>query len=315
MQVLYLLDDPKYLKVQSDSSIELIRTHHSMGDEVFICCKDGISLDQGNVKFQTYPLETTSLEDIEDWYHLGGMQEKLANDFALILIRFEPPVDNLIRNICLILNQAKVKHQVRIFNDPLAIVNLEEKLSAFKYYEFMPKSCVSTNKEKLLDFAKTLSGGCVVKPLNSLGGKSVFAFNYYDSNIEVAIDTLLSTSQVVLVQEKLSAIKEGDRRVFIINGQAHEYMLNRVPKAGSHLGNMLAGGIAKAMPTGEDEKKIANTIGPKLLEQGIIFAGIDVIGGKLTEINITCPTGLKTVKDQINISIATDVINAFKASL
>ena len=155
----------------------------------------------------------------------------------------------------------------------------------------------------------------MVKPLDGMGSKGVFAFSKDDSNLKVTIELLLAAGHTVLVQERLAGIAHGDRRVFIIGGQTFPHMLNRVPSPGSHLGNMLAGGLPEAMPLGEAERCIGEVIGPELATAGIVFAGLDVIDGQLTEINVTCPTGLRTVRDQIGINVAEHVLTALTATV
>lgn len=312
MLAVYLLDDPAALAPASDSSIELMRRHQERGHRVMIARRDGVSLRGREVSLRAQVIEITDGE--RSWYQLGPSEDIAPGDCGVVALRLEPPVDAQYRLLCQMLVYAQ-ERGAPIWNRPQAIMAYEEKISAFGFDELMPASLVSSNMDELRSFCRRQDQGVVVKPLNSMGGIGVFAFGSKDdSNIEVALDSILRRDGMALVQERLPAIADGDRRVFIIDGKPADLMLVRRPAPGSHLGNMRAGGQPEAQPLGAAERRIAKQIGPVLKERGIIFAGIDVIGGKLTEINITCPTGLKTVHDQTGTPIADLVIEAMTAS-
>ncbi|MBF2735257.1 MAG: hypothetical protein ISN26_04125 [Betaproteobacteria bacterium AqS2] len=312
MQAAYLLDDPAVLDPASDSSLELIRRHQLRSHRVLLVRRDGVSLRGGEVSFQAQVIEIADGQD--PWHRLGPLEQVAAAACDLVAIRLEPPVDASYRLLCQMLAYAAAQG-VRVWNRPQAILAQEEKLSAFGFAAHTPPSLASSSKAELLAFCRGREAGVMVKPFNSMGGRGVFAFaSGADSNIEVALEEILRRDGLALVQERLPAVVDGDRRVFVIDGQPAELMLNRVPKADGHRGNMAAGGQPEAMPLGEAERRVAEAVGPVLKERGVVFAGIDVIGGKLTEINITCPTGLKTVRDQTGEAFADQVIDAMLAA-
>ena len=308
MRVAYIVDPVQRLNATTDSTVELLRCHAQRGDEIFIVYRNGISL--ADSKLHLSAAKITLSDDDSNWYKLDSFNPLDLSSIDLIALRLEPPVDSSFRIICQLLSHAKNQNVV-VVNDPASVLAREEKLSALNYPELCPKTLVSSNREALLDFANQLENGCMLKPLDSFGGKGVFAFNHGDTNLAVAIEQALANDNTLVIQERLKEIKDGDRRVFVIDGKAYPIMLNRVPKSGSHLGNMIAGGQAKAIELGDAEQNIVNTIGPDLAKAGIVFAGIDVIGDKLTEINITCPTGLRTVRDQLNKHPAHDICEAY----
>ena len=312
MRVAYVLDPLAGLNAKTDSSIELIRAHARAGDEVFVVMRDGVVLNQGEVLLQACPLVPT--DDDASWYELQQLQTITATQVNLIVNRLEPPVNASYRIVCLLLAQAQ-RSGTPVVNDPIAVLAREEKLAALTHPELCPRTLIANDRDILLDFAHAFEGGCMVKPLDGMGGKGVFAFSKDDSNLKVTIELLLAAGHTVLVQERLAGIAHGDRRVFIIGGQTFPHMLNRVPSPGSHLGNMLAGGQPEAMPLGEAERCIGEVIGPELATAGIVLAGLDVIDGQLTEINVTCPTGLRTVRDQIGINVAEHVLTALAATV
>lgn len=306
MQVACIIDPPATLAAATDSTIALLRAVAAKGVGVHLVERTGVSFAKGELTFHATTAELSA--DDTNWYTPQTTTQRRATEFDLILIRLEPPVDAGYRYICQLLAQAQAAG-VKVSNTPEAILDHDEKLAALRYPDLCPQTLVSSDRTTLLDFAAEQTDGCVLKPLGAMGGRGVFAFNHGDSNLAVAIDAALARQETLLIQERLAAIAEGDRRVFVIGGKAYPIMLNRVPPAGSHLANMVAGGMATATEIGEAEEKIVTVIGTELLEAGIDFAGLDVIGGKLTEINITCPTGLRTVAEQTAHIPAAEIID------
>ena len=311
MRIAYLIDPPGSLKPATDSSVELIRTHALRGDEVLVVTRDGVTCAENGTWLKCFPVEVRDNDD--DWFELGKPSAVPATELDAIAIRLEPPVDDSYVKICQLLTLA-LQAGVTVANDPLSIVCRDEKISALNYPDLIPRTLVSTDRPALLGFISSLDGGCMVKPVGNMGGQGVFSFGQGDSNVPVALDLMLKSGKTVLAQERLPGISEGDRRVFVIGGKPYGHMLNRIPAQGSHLGNMVAGGKPIAMEIGQVERSVCERIGPDLLAAGIYFAGVDVIDGKLTEINITCPTGLRTVRDQSGLRPAEDVIDAIVAA-
>lgn len=305
MRVAYVMDPTGRLNAATDSTVELIRAHHRRGDEVIAVMRRGVSC--GSFGLRLRGRQVIPSENDRKWCRLGERKEVHASELDGIALRLEPPVDAGFRNVCAMLEIAKA-YDVRVANDPRSVAFLDEKVHSLFRPDLAPETMVGSNPEALAEFAAALESGAVVKPVGQMGGKGVFSFGPGDTNVRVAIALLLEGGGHVVVQERLAGIEDGDRRVFVIGGSPHRTMLNRVPAEGSHLGNMVAGGRPEAMDLGEDERRIAEAIGKDLLVAGIYFAGIDVIGGKLTEINITCPTGLRTVRDQTGESLADAVI-------
>ena len=308
-----MIDPPGHLNASTDSTVELIRTNGLRGDEVYVVERDGVSLENHRLALRARQIHTS--DDDGNWFELGE-EVQLASDGGLdaIAIRLEPPVDHGYAKICQMVRIA-IEHGIYVFNHPEAILGRDEKLSAFSFPDLIPRTIASNDRNKILEFVDSLAGGCMIKPVGGMGGQGVYSFDKGNTNITVAVDYILREGKTLIAQERLANISEGDRRVFVIDGKPYEKMLNRVPASGSHLGNMVAGGLPEVMDIGEKELEIANIVGPKLLEAGILFAGLDVIGGKLTEINITCPTGLRTVRDLANLRPALNILEATEDKL
>lgn len=307
MRIAYLIDPPGSLDASTDSSVEMIRTHATRGDKVHVVLRDGICCSGDAVSFGCFPIEVS--DDDGNWFKLGPREAVPSTGFDALAIRLEPPVDVSYVKVCQMLAIAQ-KQGLKVANDPVAIITRDEKISALAHPDLIPKTLVGTSRAALLDFANSLDNGCMIKPIGIMGGQGVFSLGKNDSNIQVAIDFMLNEGKTVLVQERLQEIKDGDRRVFLVGGKVYGQMLNRLPAKGSHLANMAAGGEACAMETGDAEKTICEKIGPGLARAGVSFAGLDVIDGRLTEINITCPTGLRALRDLTGQRVAEDVIEA-----
>ena len=295
-----------------DSTVELIRRHQARNDEVFVVFRDGLTMQEGELFLNACPI--TTFDDDANWHQLGEEEQIPASNLDMVAVRLEPPVDPSFRIICQMLIYA-VRAGIPVFNDPAAILLREEKLGALTHSGLMPNTVVSTNRETLISFCAEQAKGCVIKPLDGMGGRGVFSFAQNDSNIQVAIDSTLAAGGTVMAQERLDVNAGGDCRVFIKAGKPCDLMIRRTPVENSHLANMASGGIAQVEKTGAKEREIVKAIGPTLLKEGVVFAGIDVIEGKLTEINITCTTGLRAVRSQTGTCIADEILDTFAGHL
>lgn len=312
MRVVFVIDPPNRLDAASDSTIELMRCFARREVEVSYALRESLRLENGQLMIVAQQVEL--FDDDEAWFSPTRRTVAPILNFNLIYLRLEPPVDSNYRHICQLLEMAQ-HAGVPVTNNPSSILMSEEKLSTQYYPQLCPRTLVSLESKALQEFAAQLPGGCVIKTLGRMGGQGVYSFGDQDSNVAVCIDDALGAGKMVLVQERLPEIANGDRRVFIIGGKPYDIMVNRIPRYGSHLGNMSAGGSATAVLLGDEERAIGETIGANLVAAGILFAGIDVIGGKLIEINITCPTGLRVVRDQTGECPADAIFDALLSHL
>jgi glutathione synthase len=183
------------------------------------------------------------------------------------------------------------KSKVKLINPPDKLQILNEKLFAFEFPELIPASCYTFHQEDALEFSKNYDK-VILKPIDGMGGKGIFISDYKDANFAVIFETLSQNfTQSVLIQEFIpDIIVHGDKRILIVNGHIFDYALARIPQKGQIRGNLAAGGSYKAIALSETDYKIANIVAKRLLQENILICGIDVIGDKLTEINITSPT-------------------------
>ena len=309
VRIAFVIDAPASLKGSKDSSVEIMRAAAAAADEVIMVLRSGLDLGNDGLRICGRRIGLRASDEL--WFEDRGEFVARGSRIDLIFMRLEPPINDDFRHCCNLLGHAE-RAGIAVVNRPAALVSLEEKITPLAYGDLCPATLISADQDQLLSFANSLSNGCILKPLGGMGGEGIFAFAPGDSNLATALAVLGGNGRSLVVQERLAGIAEGDRRVFVIDGQPAPMMLNRLPRAGSHLGNMAAGGRPVATALGAAERRIAERVGPDLRAAGIVFAGLDVIGGKLTEINISCPTGLRQVRDQSDVDLASEVLAAAK---
>lgn len=209
-----------------------------------------------------------------------------ADDFQAIFVRLEPPVDARYLHMTQMLQQVTTK----VSNHPRALQGLNEKLSIHAFPQWISPTLVASDPALLMDFISEHQK-VVLKPIDGFSGQQIYQFSQGDSNIPVAIEHLTAEGQrPIIAQRYVQQVDQGDKRIFIIGRTVYPHAILRVPPQGQHRGNIARGGHAEVVALSEHEQLIAQTVADTLHEQGVDFAGIDCIGGYLTEINITCPT-------------------------
>ena len=308
MKLLFVIDPPANLNPQKDSTIALMRAAHRRGDTVFAVGVNALALIDGGAKFIAERFDIS--EEDESWFQRDAAKLLSAEFFDAVLMRLEPPINAAFMEATLFLDHVVVP----VFNAPRALRELNEKLAILRFPEWIPPTVVSADFQILSDFHRQ-HGGAVIKPLDGMGGRGVVVSPAGDKNLRALIELVGDGGRMLMAQQYLDEARAGDCRVFVINGKPADTMLVRIPRDDDHRGNMAAGGRPEARPLGKQEKIIADAIGPTLAAQGILFAGLDIIGGKLTEINITCPTGLKEVLGQSGKDLAEDILQSLEALL
>ena len=198
---------------------------------------------------------------------------------------------------------------VYVANDPGSIRDCNEKLFALQFPQCTPPLIVSRNPEEIKAF-HSKHQDIILKPLDGMGGQSIFRLREDDTNRNVIIETLTERGhQIIMAQRYIPEIRDGDTRILMINGQPVPYGLARIPSAGETRGNLAAGGAGVGRELKERDLFICNQVGPVLVQKGLNFVGLDVIGDYLTEINVTCPTCIRELNDQYNLDIAKDYID------
>lgn len=232
-----------------------------------------------------------------------------ARDFAAIFIRTDPPFDEAYLNATWLLSFA-VREGVRVVNDPQGIRNANEKLYALQFADLSPETLVTASKSEMQEFLTSMGGEAVAKPLDGHGGFGVLRLRQGDSNINAIIDVLSAEgARPMIVQRYLPEARRGDKRLFLINGELRG-VLQRTPAADDHRGNVHVGGSTSAADIDANDRLIAERMGPQLRADGLLFVGLDVIAGKLIEVNVTSPTLIRELARHGGPDLAKEVMDA-----
>ncbi len=311
MKLLFILDPYASLKIAKDTSIAMMREASKRGHRLFVCQQHDLFLRNQQVKIQVQAFE---FSQGTDWYDLGETKELLPSDFDAILMRKDPPFDNEYLYSTYLLDLA-ANQGGHIINHPSAVRSWNEKLSVTKFPQFCPDFMVTSQRALILTFLERHKD-IVVKPLDGMGGTSIFRLTTQDPNLNVILETITQHDNVtVMAQQYLPAIKQGDKRVIVIDGAPLPYALARIPKVGETRGNLAAGGKGVAQPLSERDWEIANTVGKTLKAEGLFFVGLDIIGDYLTEINVTSPTGMVEITAQTDCNAPSIFWDALEAKL
>ncbi len=252
--------------------------------------------------------QITVKDDKESWFSLGSERHALLSELDVILMRKDPPFDMEYVYSTYILEAAE-KDGAIIVNRPSSLRDANEKLFTSWFPQCCTSSVVTRNKQQLVDFLN-IHGDIILKPLDGMGGTSIFRLRRDDPNTNVVIETLTEhENRYAMAQRFLAEISAGDKRILMVDGEAIPYALARIPKAGETRGNLAAGGRGEGQPLSERDHWIAQQVGPTLREKGILFAGLDVIGDYLTEINVTSPTCIRELDRQFGLNISAQLLD------
>ncbi len=250
--------------------------------------------------------------DPNDWYCLGAPEYAPLSRFDVILMRKDPPFDiNYIYSTYLL--EWAERAGVLVVNRPQALRDCNEKLFAAQFPDLVPPLLVSSDASQLRGFFHE-HGDVVVKPLDGMGGQSVFRLTPNDPNVGVILETLTAYGQrPIMAQRYIPEITEGDKRILVIDGEPVPYALARIPAQGETRGNLAAGGRGEGRELTTRDRWICEQVAPTLKAMGLLFVGLDVIGDYLTEINVTSPTCIRELEAQFSIDIAGQLLDAIAA--
>ena len=253
-------------------------------------------------------------DDNDDWYTLGEQQEVALGDLDAILMRKDPPFDMEYVYTTYILDRAEQEGAL-IVNAPQALRDMNEKAYTAWFPELTPTTLITRSMGEMKAF---LAEHChvVAKPLDGMGGRSIFVVQKGDKNANVVFETLTDYgTKFAMAQVFIPEIKAGDKRILLIDGEPIPYALARIPSDEDNRGNMVAGAAAVGQEMSQRDREICEQVGPVLRDAGVIFAGIDVIGDYLTEVNVTSPTGIRELDKQFSLNIAGNLFDAIESRL
>lgn len=294
MKLLFILDPLDSLKSYKDTSLAIMREAAARGHSLYVCEQHDVFLRNERVKINAKKFQFVNAVN---GHVLDESEEVLPKHFDTILMRKDPPFDNEYLYSTYLLELA-VNQGANVINNPSAVRSWNEKLSVAKFPQFAPEFLVTSNNNLIREFLATHQD-IVVKPLDGMGGSGVFRLTLADPNISVILETITKfETQTIMAQRYLPTIKQGDKRIIVINGVPLPYALARIPKTGETRGNLAAGGTGIAQALTAHDLEIASTIGKTLKQEGLFLVGLDVIGEYLTEINVTSPTGMVEIAAQ-----------------
>ena len=312
MKLLFILDPLETLKIKKDTSFAMMSEAQTRGHEIWVCLQSDLAWDQGKISIDATHIEI--LGEQAQWYQGITSKKKTPSDFDSAIMRKDPPFDMEYIYSTYLLELAEAEG-LKVFNKPSAIRDHNEKLSIARYPEFIAPTIVTRNLSAIKSFIKD-HDQVILKPLDGMGGSSIFRTSENDPNLGVILETLSGVSrESIMAQRFIPEISEGDKRVLLIDGKPAEYALARIPQGQDHRGNLAAGGKGKAMPLTDREREIANTIGPGLASRGLLLVGLDVIGGFLTEVNVTSPTCMREIHEQTGFNVAGMFIDALEQKI
>ena len=300
MKLLFIADPLDSFKVEKDTTLAMMRVAQSAGHEIWYTQSHDLLWGQGKARARAQPLTITS--DLI-WYRLGEVEEHSLDYFTAVLMRQDPPFTVEYLTSTWILSAA-VLQGARVFNNPDAVRNHSEKLSITEFPQFIPPTLVTRDIHAIRDF-HGLHHDIVIKPLDGMGGMGVFRVGSDGLNLGSIVETLGENgSRTLMAQRFLPEITSGDKRVLLIGGEVMPYALARIPQGTEIRGNLAVGGKGLAMALTAREEEIANHLAPILAKRGLFLVGLDMIGGYLTEINVTSPTCFVEIAQQTDCDVA-----------
>jgi len=301
MEFAFILDPLASLKAYKDTSVAMMRALQDRGHALFALEQRDLFWDGKQTQSSVKPLQLAA--DEHDWFQAGTAAVRPLESFAAVLMRKDPPFDMEYVYSTYLLESAEAEGAL-VFNRPRALRDYNEKLAIAKFTDFIVPTLVTRDAELLREFIDEQED-VILKPLDGMGGTSVFRVREDDANRNVIVETVgHHGARTVMAQRFIPEIVDGDKRIILIAGEPVPHSLARIPKPGETRGNLAAGGRGVARPLSPRDRLIAETVGAKLWADGMLVVGLDVIGDYLTEINVTSPTGFVEITKQTGFDIA-----------
>ena len=308
-----VMDDIAAINPKKDTTLALLLAAQKRGWQLLYMEQPDLSLRQDIAVGSARALEV--FDSLERWYSMESQrQEVVLGQIDAILMRKDPPFDSDFLVATYVLEAAE-RQGALVVNKPSSLRDCNEKLFATEFPQCGPELVVSASAEILKQF-HTEYRDVIFKPLDGMGGKSIFRVTEQDPNLNVILETLTDQGrQLIMAQRYLPEIVHGDKRILLLDGDPVSHALARIPAVGESRGNLAAGGAGVAQPLSERDRWICAEVGPILKEKGLLFVGIDVIGDYLTEINVTSPTCVRELDAQCSLDIGGDLMTLIEKRL
>lgn len=311
MDFAFIVDPLDHLKAYKDSSVAIMRAAAKRGHACWAIQRETLVWRDGATRARALRVEPQATGT--PWYVAGEENGVRLAQFDAVLMRQDPPFDFEYIAATWLLERAE-REGARIFNRPGAIRDHSEKVAIAEFPQFIATTLISRDAREIQAFIDEMQD-CVLKPLDGMGGSSIFRVRHDDPNRNVIVETLggLGT-RTIMAQRYLPQIAQGDKRILLIAGAAVPYALARIPKPGESRGNLATGGSGRAQPLTARDHEIAAALGPLLWSRGLLLVGLDVIGDCLTEINVTSPTCLVEIEQQTGLDVAGRFMDALESA-
>ncbi len=307
-----IMDPIEKINIIKDSTWAMILAAQKRGWQVRYMQQQNLYSRDGTVYTESQRVKLHPGQDA--WLELAPPQTHELSDCHAILMRKDPPFDLEYIYSTYMLELAE-KQGSLIVNKPQSLRDCNEKFFTTSFPQCAPPTLVTRSAERLREFILEHKD-CIFKPLDGMGGASIFRVRANDPNKGVIIETLTQQGTTsIMAQRFIPEISNGDKRILLVDGTPAPYALARIPLAGENRGNLAAGGTGKGVALTDRDYWICEQVGPTLREKGILFAGLDVIGDYLTEINVTSPTCIRELDRQFDLDIAGDLMNAIELRL
>ena len=310
LDIVVVMDPIGSIRIAKDSTFAMLLEAQIRGHRLLYVVPGGLSLRDGvalaNVR------ELSVRDDPADWYQAGPASHIVLGAGQVVLMRKDPPVDPAFVHDTQILGLAQ-RAGALVVNDPRGLRDMNEKLTALEFPQCCPPTVVSRDAATIKAFIAE-HGDAVLKTLDGMGGKSIFRARAGDPNINVILETLTESGlHLAMAQRFIPEISAGDKRILLVDGEAVDYSLARIPQGDEFRGNLAAGGRGEGRPLSDRDRWIAAQVGPEMKRRGMLFVGLDVIGDYLTEVNVTSPTCIRELDALYGLNIAGDLFDVIEA--
>jgi glutathione synthase len=312
MKLAMIMDPIESVKTYKDTSFRLLLEAQARDYEIYYLTMNDLSLIEGEPMGNARSVQV--VDQATDFFTLGEPTEMNLGSFDVILMRKDPPFDTEFVYATYLLELAE-RRGALVVNKPQSLRDCNEKLFTAWFADLTPPTIVTRRAEQIRAFHEQ-HRDIILKPLDGMGGASIFRVRDDGTNLGVIIETLTQHGQqFAMVQRYLPEITDGDKRILIIDGEPMPYALARIPSAGETRGNLAAGGSGRPQPLSESDWALARQVGPELKRRGLTIVGLDVIGDRITEINVTSPTCMREIEAAYDINIAAKVFEAIERQL
>ena len=307
-----VMDPIESITPKKDSSLAMLLEAQRRGAEIHYLLQKDLKLMAGVALGRSTLLRVA--DDPVNWFEKGAQQDIRLGDMDAILMRKDPPFDMEFIYTTYILDRAESAGAL-IVNQPQALRDMNEKAYTAWFADCAPLTLITRSMAEMKEFLHE-HGRIVVKPLDGMGGKSIFVVIDGDNNANVIFETLTDNgNRFAMAQVYIPEITAGDKRILLVDGEPVPYALARIPPADDNRGNLVMGAVGEARELTERDRWICAQVGPVLKERGVIFAGIDVIGDFMTEVNVTSPTGIRELDTAFDLNIAATLFDAIEKRL